>query len=800
MMTVLGCIKDHHDLVLVIVAALVCVAGSWATIRLFARASATTATERTAWLVLTAVVSGASIWCTHFIAMLGYDPGVPIAFDPVLTITSLLVAMLGAVLGFAFASSRVVRYAPVLGGCIVGLAIVLMHYTGMMAYRVQGIVSWDMSYLVASIVLSITFSALALHVAVRGGGETSRCIAAGALVLAIVSLHFTGMTAFRVEPMLIDGTFSNPAALRALALAVAGVAAIVIGAGIASRLIDNRARAEASEALGNMSNGLLMIDANGTIRLYNNRTLELFALRPDELGIGMSLGQYLRNVGAHVGWDEIQTQRIIDNHRKWMAQDTTTTVEHHFQGGMILTISCRPMKEGGAVLTYDDVTEAREGQKQIEHMAFHDALTSLPNRRSFVDHVERLAKRGPYAMLMIDLDRFKDVNDTLGHAVGDKLLVAVAFRLRDKCSSTNLLFRLGGDELAVLGEMEVDDARALATEIVRTLARPFQIDEHTISIGGSIGLAMSQHGDDSELVQRKADLALYEAKRGGRGRAEVYREGMIEEAEHRRRLEIDLAGAVQAGQMELHYQPLYELPSRGLSGFEALLRWDHPERGWVSPSEFIPLAEQTGAIVDIGAWVIDEACRQASLWPSHIYVSINVSPVQLRSTDILRLLTLALDQYGLTPRRIEIEITETAMVEDSEQIAAALAGLRALGVRIAMDDFGTGYSSLAHLREFELDRIKIDRSFIAASRTDKGSAAVVRAVTSMARDLAISTTGEGVESEEQLENLIALGCETAQGFLLGKPLDVVSATALVESQASDMKRLVSSAPQLFIAG
>lgn len=299
MMTVLGCITHEHDLSLVIVAALICGAGSWATIRLFRRAIATTSTERLAWLVLTALVAGAAIWCTHFIAMLGYQPGVPIGFDPVLTIVSLLVAMAGAVVGFAIAAGPLPRLAPAIGGVVVGLAIVAMHYTGMMAYRVQGIVSWNMSYLVASIMLSATFSAFALHFAARRNEPADSYIATGILVLAIVSLHFTGMTAFRVEPLLVDGNFSNPEALRALALAVAGVAVPVVGAGVASHLIDNRARTEASEALSNMSNGLVMIAGNGTIRLFNERVRNMLGLSPEQLRVGMNIDQYVRNIGSH---------------------------------------------------------------------------------------------------------------------------------------------------------------------------------------------------------------------------------------------------------------------------------------------------------------------------------------------------------------------------------------------------------------------------------------------------------------------------------------------------------------------
>ncbi|OYR07882.1 bifunctional diguanylate cyclase/phosphodiesterase [Brucella grignonensis] len=782
MMTVFGCITYEHDLSLVIIAALVCGAGSWAAIRLFRRAVATTSTEKLAWLVLTALVAGAAIWCTHFIAMLGFQPGVPIGFDPILTIVSLLVAMAGAVCGFAIAASSITRLAPAIGGAVVGIAIAAMHYTGMMAYRVQGIVSWDISYLVVSVVLSVTLSTLALQFAARRNTSADRYadsyIATGILVLAIVSLHFTGMTAFRVEPLLVDGNFSNPEALRALALVVAGVAVPVVGAGLASHLIDNRARTEASEALSNMSNGLVMIAGNGTIRLFNDRVRSMLGLSQEQLYVGMSIDQYVRNIGFNERWNEAELQEAIAEIGAWQTQSSGSRIERHFNNGTILSISCQPIPDGGAILTYDDVTEARHGQKQITHMAFHDALTGLPNRRSFSEQIEILSKTGPFVMLMLDLDRFKTVNDTLGHAVGDQLLVEAARRLRNNCRPSDMLFRLGGDEMAMLGKLTQDHAEPLADRMIGAFARPFEVGAHKVTVGLSIGVATANRGDDPEFVQRMADLALYKAKGDGRGRAEIYRDGMIEEAAQRRRVESDLALAVHAGQFELYYQPLYTLPNRDLAGFEALLRWHHPERGMVSPTEFIPIAEQCGAIIDIGAWVIDEACRQAALWPDDLYVSINVSPVQLRSVDTLRQITEALAKYKLTPRRIEVEITETAMAENNEQIAVALAGLRALGVRIAMDDFGTGYSSLVHLREFELDRIKIDRSFISASDTDPNAAAVVRAITIMAKEMAISTTGEGVETEDQLTSLTECGCGTAQGYLLGRPTDARSASVL----------------------
>ena len=780
MKTVLACITDQHDLMLVLIAALVCIAGSWATIRLYRRVLSTTAMEKSAWLVLTAVVAGAAIWCTHFIAMLGYDPGVPVGFDPVLTIVSLLVAVIGAVIGFAIAATSALRAAPLIGGAVVGLAIAVMHYTGMMAYRVQGIVIWDMAYLVASVVLSVAFSALALQITASRSARRAEFLAAPVLALAIVSLHFTGMAAFRVEPLLIEGAFSNPDALRALALAVAGVAIAIVGAGIASHLIDNHARAEAGEALRNMSNGLIMVAGNRTIRLFNPRVRELFSLAPEQIRIGMSLVDYLRNIGRENGWDEARIARVIANHDEWMRRGEITRVEHHCDDGKILQVTCQPLPDTGAIITYDDVTEAREGQRQIAHMAFHDALTGLQNRRSFTETIDVLAQRSGLTMLMIDLDHFKPVNDTMGHAVGDTLLAAVARRLQDLCGPDDNLFRLGGDELAVLCTAGPDHARALAEDMLHALKRPFFLREHVITIGASIGLAAAPRGASPERVRQMADLALYKAKQAGRGGIEVYSEGMIEEAARRRALESALSDAVAGGQLELHYQPLFALPGKTLKGFEALLRWRHPERGIVSPAEFIPVAEETGAIIGIGAWVIEEACRQAASWPRDLYVAINVSPVQLRSADILKRFTQALERHAIMPGRIEVEVTETAMVEDAAEIAAALAGLRALGIRVAMDDFGTGYSSLAHLRAFELDRIKIDRSFIGTSGDDGNAMAVVRAITMMARDMGIATTGEGVETAAQLDNLVAIGCDTAQGYLLGRPVDAQAVRQLID--------------------
>ncbi|WP_170842596.1 bifunctional diguanylate cyclase/phosphodiesterase [Aureimonas jatrophae] len=770
-------------------AAVICGSGSWAMVRLFLRAATADSLEKLAWVVLSAFVTGASIWCTHFVAMLGYEPGLPIGFDPVLTIVSLLVAMTGSGIGFLIATSKRPS-APAIGGAVVGLSIVVMHYTGMLAYRVQGIVSWDRSFLAASIFISCVLSAASLHAALRVGDEHVRPhLATFLFFLSIIGLHFTGMTAFRVSPMLIDGSYSDPEALNALAFAVACVGSFIVGSGFASSFIDTKARATASDALANMSNGLTMLSSSGLVTLVNERVHALFHLGKDELRIGMTLESYIAAIGRRAGWDSERVRRVLDNHQTWMRSITPTRLEHHFDDGTILAVACQPVARGGAILTYEDVTEARNGQKTIAHMAFHDALTGLKNRRMFAQSMEDLLSQGRVTMLMIDLDRFKSVNDRLGHAVGDELLRHVTARISTLLQPSEQAFRLGGDELAVLVSAPRERAIALAQDITTSIAIPFEINPHVVAIGCSIGIAAAEPGDDTSIVQQKADLALYAAKNGGRNRFETYRDGMLEDEANKRLLEQDLSEALDADQLELWYQPLYSLPGRTLTGFEALLRWRHPQRGIVSPAEFIPIAESSGMITSIGAWVIDAACRQAALWPDHVYMSINVSAIQLRSAALVSQLAQTLTKHCVSPKRIEIEITETAMVENSAQIALTLTSLRALGVRIAMDDFGTGYSSLAHLRAFKVDRIKIDRSFIAASTSDPGAAAIIRAVVSMARELNIDTTAEGIEQESQLQNLLELGCGTAQGYLLGRPLVCDEADAIARTQMQLRLRL-----------
>ena len=782
----------QHSVPLVLTALFVCVTMAAILVYLMRQARAVRSSRRYFWMTTIALVSGVGVWTTHFVAMLGFRPDTTLGYDLPITLASLAIGIAGVGLPLSLTVIFTRRWQRSGLGALAGAGVGAMHFTGMAA--LQGcLTSYSGPLTAAAFAAGMAFLATAALVGPRGRRGFAM---AGLIVAGVCTLHFTAMAGLTLTPVVSAGVWSiDPVTLSvfvALAALMLFVAAMAIAVGGAQ--LDERTRRETqmraehlamlSTALANMSNGLVKVSARRTIDLYNDQARAMLLLPEDAIRTGMGLDEFLSNVGTANGWSSARIARTIRNHDRWMAQETTTRLEHAFDDGRILSISCRPLANGGAILTYDDVTGERMVRAEMAHMAFHDALTGLPNRRNFNETIEaRLESGDAVTVLMLDLDHFKAVNDTLGHRVGDQLLVAAADRLRTLCGPGDAIFRIGGDEIAIVPEV-ADEGEALASAVIGAFRAPFQVDQHALAIGCSVGLATSDNRDGADLAVQKADLALYKAKEKGRFCFAVYAEGMMEEAARRRTTEQELARAVAAGEFELVYQPLYELPDRTLAGFEALIRWHHPARGLVSPAEFIPLAEANGMIVEVGAWVLDEACRQASLWPAHIHVAVNVSPVQMRSTDLLRQVTQCLDRHGLTPDRLEIELTETAMVEDGRAIAATLAGLRALGIRIAMDDFGTGYSSLAHLRDFQLDRIKIDRSFVDAAPNDAGAQAVLRAVTVMARELSIPTLAEGVERDEQLAKLVALGVDAAQGYLLGRPMQAAQATDLVIPRGS----------------
>ncbi len=417
-----------------------------------------------------------------------------------------------------------------------------------------------------------------------------------------------------------------------------------------------------------------------------------------------------------------------------------------------------------------------ERERRITHLAFNDILTGLPNRVLFhqhLDHQLRQVERrgGDVALFCLDLDDFKSVNDTLGHPVGDEVLRRVAQRLTDEVGE-GFVARLGGDEFVIIQAIDIcGDVEVLARRTLRAIEVPVRIEGHDIDLGVSIGIAVAPvDGKDAETLLRNADLALYRAKESGRRTYCFFEPSLNARAQARRSIEVDLRRALANGEFALQFQPLFDLSQNRIGSFEALLRWHHPERGVISPAEFIPIAEETGLIVPIGAWVMHEACRVAMQWPDHVKVAVNVSTVQIRRPGLAQTIVQALRNSGLAPSRLEIEITESIFLETSNTTLGLLHSLRSLGIRVALDDFGTGYSSLSYLQSFPFDKIKIDRSFISNLLTRSGAGAVVKAITDLASALGMETTAEGVEETSQLEQLRKHGCTSVQGFLFSKPV------------------------------
>jgi diguanylate cyclase (GGDEF)-like protein len=528
-------------------------------------------------------------------------------------------------------------------------------------------------------------------------------------------------------------------------------------------------------ALNNMSQGLIMFDAEQRIVVCNDRYLEMYKLSRDIVKPGCTLRALLQHRVE-------RNQLIIDPDRYRAELAAKLCLGKKFEiivatvDGRTIAILNQPMPNGGWVATHEDITERRKAEEKISHMALHDALTNLPNRLFFREQLEarlaQLPQDQKFAVLCLDLDRFKVVNDTLGHLFGDMLLQQVAERITGCLREGDTLARLGGDEFAILqGSIkQPNDVIALADRIFEAAEAPFDLDGNQVVVGTSIGIAVAPtDAAEADRLLKNADMALYRAKADGRGAYRFFEPEMDALMQARRALEVDLRKALINGEFEVSYQPIISLENKSITGVEALVRWNHPGRGCVAPSEFIPLAEETGLIVPIGEWVLRQACSEAMRWPSHISLAVNLSPAQFKMRNLSQIVIGALAQSGISPRRLELEITESVLLVDNAATLETLHQLRNLGVRISMDDFGTGYSSLSYLRSFPFDKIKIDQSFIRNLASNSDSQAIVRAVTGLGTSLGMKTTGEGVETQEECDYLVRHGCTEAQGYFFGKP-------------------------------
>jgi diguanylate cyclase (GGDEF)-like protein len=525
----------------------------------------------------------------------------------------------------------------------------------------------------------------------------------------------------------------------------------------------------------------------------NRAFATLVGLTADALAPGLSYQGMLERTEAAGLVSHRDLERLPQRPAKLAAGQARSDFTLELEDGRILMITHQPTSDGW-LATYDNITEQRKAEARIVYLAHHDALTDLPNRVMFREKLEEAlayARRGQgLALLCLDLDQFKAVNDTLGHQVGDGLLQAVAERLSRETRETDLVARLGGDEFSII-QTPIDrpaDAASFARRLNEILGAPFDVAGHQIVIGTSIGIAFApQDSMDPVQLLKAADLALYRAKMDGRGVYRTFQAEMDAQMQVRRLMELDLRQALKAGQFELFYQPLVDPRAAAVVGFEALLRWRHPERGIVSPDKFIALAEEIGLIIPIGEWVLQSACAAVAAWPGGMRVAVNLSPAQFKGRNLVNAVAAALRETGLAPARLELEITETVMLQDTDATLATLSQLHALGVRIAMDDFGTGYSSLSYLRRFPFDRIKIDQSFVHDMCEKADCGAIVRAVTGLSNELGMATTAEGVETREQLDVLIRAGCTEIQGYLYSPAVPAAAVPAMLHEVAARLR-------------
>lgn len=762
MFKVLECLWTQHDQSILWLAAAIWVVGSVTFFLALERIQQCRADRYAFWVAVGGIAGGLGVWATHFVAMLAYDGGLPIGFTFVPTLVSAAIAIVGFWL--AIQVLRNFSVARCVGaGLIATVSVGLMHFTGMAAIEVQARVSYDWNAVAGSAVVAAVLFSAAFLVFGRLSSGWRGGAAAAAAVGAVFALHFTGMSATILEydPTLPIVELSE--GRQWLIGAIVGSTLIVIMLTAAATLVDR--------FLTDLE-GLASATLEGLLIVRDNRILEANARFRDMLG---------REAAEIIGHDPEALLAAADGQPIALVRDKPIeAAPRNGEEDRVFEVAVQEIEYRGRasqVLAVRDLTETRLAHRRIAYLARHDGLTGLPNRsllQERLEHTLALCERTlePLALLALDLDRFKAVNDIFGHAAGDQVLQTVAQILRRCVRGSDTVARVGGDEFIILqvGASQPDGAHALAHRILECFREEMNPAQDPTAVGVSIGVAVyPQDGSTAASLHTAADTALYRAKSLGRNMVVFFDAEMDVEVRQRRQLESDLRHAITRGELNLVYQPLIDTTHGRPSGYEALLRWRHPERGNVPPDVFIPIAEETGVILPIGEWVLRKACCDAASWEEPLTLAVNISAVQLQVATLEAPLRSALKDSGLEPSRLELEVTETALMKDREAAVRILQAIKEMGVRVVMDDFGTGYSSLSNLQCFPFDKIKIDRSFIQAMKEDNAARSIIRAIVGIGRSLALPVVAEGIETEEQHRMVVEEGCPMAQGYLYGKP-------------------------------
>ena len=780
MHAVISTLFFEHDLRVVVLAGLMCALASFAGISILHHARRTAAPARYMWLAVAAVAVGFGVWSTHFIAMLAFRQDIPVGYDLVGTALSLAIAITITGGGLWIAAIGHGKADFALGGAVAGFGISAMHYTGMAALIIGGDIDWNLDLMAVSVLLGMGLGLVAFVVSASGQALGWRLGAAGIMTLGICAMHFTAMGAANFDncySVVAEGD-ATPANLS-LAVGVAGI--LIVGLALGGMMLDVHERRRAAREADRMQlladaavEGLIVTDGSRVLtanasfhRLIDAEDIDITGCPLNELFPRSALAELFARPDAR-----LETE--LSN-----GAGRTLPVE------AIL----RPVEYAGierSAIAIRDLSARKKDEQQIRFLAHHDSLTGLSNRAAFNRQLQKemaAARRlgQSFAVLCLDLDRFKEVNDLFGHGAGDGMLQAVAECLVGVLDEGQTCSRLGGDEFAVIVPDAGGPARAgrVAEAIMEAFHRHNATSSSGALISASIGIALyPDNADTAEALVTNADTALYRAKQDGRGVYRFFEAQMGAAVREKRILENDLRVALARNELSLVFQPQVSVESSEVTGFEALVRWAHATRGDVSPSVFIPVAEESGLILAIGDWVMRRACAEAAGWQNRLPVAVNVSPVQLHAADFVANLAAILEETGLEPHRLEIEITETALIRDLARTIAALDQIKALGVRVAMDDFGTGYSSLANLRAFAFDKIKVDQSFIRSVDRSDQSAAIVRAVLGLGSGLKLPVVAEGVERFEELEFLRREACAEVQGYFFSRPAPIEAFAAI----------------------